>query len=684
MEEASQLLKQPVQYLKGVGPKKAAAYEKLKVKTAGDLIRFYPRDYLDFSSPVPVAAAVPGENAIIKGTVYKKQPEQRIRKGMSLFKVFVTDGEQDMTVTIFNSKYLYDSLELNKTYYFYGKISGNLYRKEMASPAVLPGDEKNLIRPIYHQTEGLTSKTISKDVAGLFSLLGDDVYDPMPSEITREYGLCHLRFALQNIHFPHDRSALSAAKNRLIFEEFLTLQLGLLRLKSRNRKETSVRISPVDLTPFYSALPFSLTGAQQRAVREAVEDMGSPSPMNRLLQGDVGSGKTAVAAALSFVLSKNGFQTALMAPTEILAEQHFHTLSKMLSPCGVKVCLLTGGLTPRQKADLKELIAQGGYSVVVGTHALVQDSVSFHRLGLVITDEQHRFGVGQRSRLIQKGDNPHVLVMSATPIPRTLALMIYGDLDISVLDELPKGRKPVATYAIDSAKRQRAFGYIKKHLDEGRQGYIVCPLIDEADAGELNAAVAYARRLSREDFKGYRVGLLHGRMKSAEKEAVMAAFVKGDIQLLVSTTVIEVGADVPNAVIMLIENAERFGLSQLHQLRGRVGRGEYPSTCILVSDHRGEETRRRLKVMCQTNDGFVISEEDLKMRGPGDFFGSRQHGLPGLKIASMAEDMEVLRKTQALAKQIISADPELSSVQNRGLAGMVAELFSSADQNSFN
>ena len=678
------LFQQPIQYLKGVGPKKAAAYEKLNVRTAGDLIRFYPRDYLDFSDPVPIAAAVPGETCIVKATVFRKQPEQRIRKGMSIFKVFVTDGEQDLTVTIFNSKYLYDALELHKTYYLYGKVAGNLYRKEMASPVVLPESEQRLIRPVYHQTEGLTSKTIGKDVSSLLSALSDDVYDPMPAQIVREQGLCHLRFALQNIHFPKDRSALGCARDRLIFEEFLTLQLGLLRLKSRNRKETSAVIPPTDLTPFTDALPFTLTGAQQRAVREALADMNRTTPMNRLVQGDVGSGKTAVAAALAYALAKNGFQTALMAPTEILAEQHCRTLQGMLSPCGVKVCLLTGAMTPKQKAALKDQIALGEYPVVVGTHALVQDTVSFARLGLVITDEQHRFGVGQRARLIQKGDNPHVLVMSATPIPRTLALMIYGDLDISVLDELPKGRKPIETYAISSDKRKRAFGYIKKHLDQGRQGYIVCPLIDENDAGELNAVTAYAQKLSREDFAGYAVGLLHGRMKAAEKEAVMGAFARGELQLLVSTTVIEVGVDVPNAVIILIENAERFGLSQLHQLRGRVGRGEYASTCILVSDHRGEETRRRLKILCQTSDGFALSEEDLKMRGPGDFFGSRQHGLPGLKIANMAEDMDVLKKTQAIAKTIIADDPELSSPAHRGLADMVADLFGQADENSFN
>ncbi|MDF2567873.1 MAG: ATP-dependent helicase RecG, partial [Oscillospiraceae bacterium] len=514
-------------------------------------------------------------------------------------------------------------------------------------------------------------------------LIKDDLFDPLPGEITERYGLCHIGYALQNIHFPKDKNALEIAKKRLVFEELLTLQLGLLKLRSRNRKSSSVMILDKDISAFLEALPYELTSAQKRAIDEALSDMKEQTPMNRLVQGDVGSGKTMIAAALCYACTKNGFQTALMAPTEILAEQHFHTLNKILSPLGIRICLLTGSLTPKQKTLLKSDIAEGQYDLVIGTHALVQDSTVFHSLGLVVTDEQHRFGVEQRSRLAQKGDNPHILIMSATPIPRTLALIIYGDLDVSVVDEMPIGRKPIETYCIDSRKRARAFGFIKEHIDEGRQAYIVCPLIEDTES-ELNAVTTYAQKLSKEDFVGYSVGLLHGRLKAQQKEQIMRDFSDNKISLLVSTTVIEVGVDVPNAVIMLIENAERFGLSQLHQLRGRVGRGEHQSYCILVSDHKGDETATRLKVMCKTSDGFKISEEDLKLRGPGDFFGERQHGLPALKIANMAENMEVLKHTQNLAKEIMSEDAELFLPKNKGLYTLVSELFGQAFSGGFN
>ena len=676
MKNASNRIKDDIQLLHGVGTRRAEAYRRLGVTTLSGLIRYYPRAYLDFSACVPIADTVLNEVNTIRGTVYRKQPEQRIRKGLSLFRVYVTDGERELVVTIFNSKFMYDALELEKTYLFHGKVTGNFLRREMNAPLFIPETEPCRLQAVYPQTEGLSSKIIRHNVREALDLVGSMV-DPLPDALREAYQLCTLSAALENIHFPFDQTALDASRQRLIFEELLTLQLGLIELKGRSRQTTGVRLERVDLSAFINTLPFALTGAQRRAIDEALLDMRKEQPMNRLLQGDVGSGKTMVAAALAYACAQNGYQTALMAPTEILAEQHYRTLSRTFAPLGINVCLLTGGMTPKQKSDTKTLLREGGYSVAVGTHALLQDTTGFARLGLVITDEQHRFGVEQRSRLTAKGDNPHVLVMSATPIPRTLALIIYGDLDVSVLDELPAGRQPIETYVVGGSKRIRAFGFIKKFLDQGQQAYIVCPLIEEGDSG-LAAAEHYAAALKREVFGQYRVGLLHGRMKPAEKDAVMQAFQSGEIQLLVSTTVIEVGVDVPNAVVMLIENAERFGLSQLHQLRGRVGRGSEQSYCILVSDADGEETRRRLRVMKESNDGFRIAEEDLKLRGPGDFFGSRQHGLPQLRIADMAEDMAVLQTAQTAARNILAADPGLQAPENQGLRSLVDELFANS------
>ena len=462
------------------------------------------------------------------------------------------------------------------------------------------------------------------------------------------------------------------------------LQLGLLRLKGRTRGQAGAVITADYTADYCRLLPYSLTGAQQRAIGDCVKDMMGGSPMSRLVQGDVGSGKTAVAAGVAYTAIRNGWQAAMMAPTEILAEQHMRSLSSLLEPGGIRVGLLTGSLPPAQKRDLLDRLAVGDLDFVVGTHALLSEGVSFSRLGLVITDEQHRFGVDQRARLAAKGANPHMLVMSATPIPRTLALIIYGDLDVSILDELPPGRQPVATFAVDSGKRERAYAYVKKHIDQGRQGYIVCPLVEEGET-DLASAEEYAGRLASGSFRGYPLGLLHGRMKPAEKERVMAAFAAGDITVLVSTTVIEVGVDVPNAVIMVIENAERFGLAQLHQLRGRVGRGRHASTCILISDAQNDEAKRRMKVMCETNDGFRIADEDLKLRGPGDFFGSRQHGLPDLKIADlMGGDMPLFREAQETARVIIGEDPDLNGAQHALLAREVRRLFDRVGDHGLN
>ena len=667
--------------LKNVGPKRAALYEKLGIETVSDLLTFYPRSYQDFTSPKMAAECRDGEPAVIEGKILRKLPPAYIRKGMVLYKLTVTDGMQNFTVTIFNNEYAYYGVHLGETYIFAGKWNrlgnaGNLAMQTYLSPG-----EAATLRPVYPLTEGLSSRMVQLNVQDAIARALPGLPDPIPDSVRAEYGLIGFREAVKEIHFPESREQMETARDRLAFEELLRLTLALKFLKGRGREKTRVRVQRPDLKPFVKSLPFPLTGAQKRVIAEILRDMASPYPMNRLLQGDVGSGKTLVAAAVSYAAIQKGYQAALMAPTEILAAQHEKTLRKFLEPMGVKVGLLTGSLSPKQKAAMREAIERGEIQMVAGTHALVQEATAFHRLGLVITDEQHRFGVHQRQMLGEKGDHPHVLVMSATPIPRTLALIVYGDLDISVIDELPAGRQPIETFSVHSDKRERALTYIRAHLDRGEQGYIVCPLIDKSDAVSAAAATAYRDELAEGIFKGYTVGLLHGRMKPDEKEAVMANFAAGKVQLLVATTVVEVGVDVPNATIILIENAERFGLSQLHQLRGRVGRGDKKSTCILLSDNDGEDNKRRLKVMKETCDGFVIAKEDLKLRGAGDFFGYRQHGMPSLGLADLLEDTALFAKAQAAAAEILQADPGLQKPEHAVLKRQIDEMAAESGKN---
>lgn len=672
-----------IQYLKGVGEKRAALYRKLGIQTIGDLLGYYPRTYLDFSHPYTIQEAPNGETCAVRAIVLKKGNEQRIRRGLSVFKVVVTDQVTDMAITFFNTKYLVDSLKIGEEYLFYGKISATLVRHEMASPMVFPARTDSLFSPVYSLTQGLSNKMISQNVKTALSLTAEETQDALPSPLRERYQLCHRRFAWQNIHFPKDAAALEVARRRLIFEELFLLAIGFSQVKSQTISHRGVPMKPVSLSAYYQALPYRLTGAQLRVIDEACRDMArGTTPMNRLIQGDVGSGKTAVAAACAYFAFQNGCQSVLMAPTEILAEQHYTTLSQLLEPLGMKIGILTGSMTAKEKRHCLGQLSDGQINFIVGTHALLEDSVAFSRLGLVITDEQHRFGVAQRITLAQKGENPHVMVMSATPIPRTLAYIIYGDLDISIIDELPKNRLPIKTYLISNDKLQRAYGFVRRHLDEGRQGYIVCPLVQAAQEGEdaqdLKAAVDYAQALSETVFQGYRVGCLHGKMKAGEKESVMARFQSGEIQLLVSTTVVEVGVDVPNAVIMMIENADRFGLSQLHQLRGRVGRGAHQSYCILVSNTHNPQTIQRLKVICSSNDGFKISEQDLKLRGPGDFFGYRQHGLPALKIADMLTDVKLLDLAQGAARELLEDDPQLKRPEHQLLGTEVKKLLATS------
>ena len=665
-----------IQYLKGVGKARSEKYRKIGISSPYELIYHIPRAYLDFRTHVPVCQAPIGDYSVLKLTIFRKMPPQRVRGGLVICKAAATDGSDDILIVVYNNVYYFQAMKEGETYYMYGKVSGNFLRREISSPVYIRADEKVLIQPIYRLTQGLSVNMVRTNMRQALEIMKQSPFETLSDDIRRRYELVPLTQALEDIHFPPSEAASEAARRRLAFDELLKLRLGMSLMKTRSRKSTAYKMdSAVDIEEFTGGLPFELTDDQKRAVSEMIADLCRDTPMNRLLQGDVGSGKTAVAAAACWFAAKNGVQSALMAPTEILAAQHFKTLTGFLEPFGVKVSLLTGSLTAKKKAEMRAAIASGETDVIVGTHAIIQKEVEYRALGLVITDEQHRFGVEQRAALAEKGSSPHRLVMSATPIPRTLALMIYGDLDISVITQLPNGRKPIKTYAVTGKLRHRAFGFVRQRLDEGRQAYVVCPMIEDSES-DLFAVKSYAENAANGDLKGYTTALLHGKMRAAEKERVMEEFRSGEVQALICTTVVEVGVDVPNAAVMVIENAERFGLSQLHQLRGRVGRGEYESACILITDNTSEECVKRMKIMSSTADGFRISEEDLKMRGPGDFFGSAQHGLPPLKIADIATSTELMHEAQSCADKLLSEDPELSDPQNKALKMDVMRLFS--------
>lgn len=645
-----------IRCLKGVGEKTARLYNKLGIFTVDDLIRHYPRKYLDYGNTVSVKDAPPDTPVFIKATMITPVKESMIRRGLTLYKCNFSDGETVIRVTIFNNKYLAKALRTFDDYILYGKVEKTFTSVSMSSPQIERADKAE-VHPVYPTTEKLSVKAISNSVRNALALVGK-IPETLSDDILKKYDLVSLDFATRQIHFPTDEKNIEPARHRLIFDELLTLQLGLLKLKEKDVKGNSCKIKKDFTNEFYSLLPFTPTGAQQRAVADCIEDMQSDRIMNRLIQGDVGSGKTAVAGAVIYTVIKNGAQAALMAPTEILATQHFESFKKLFASTDVRVALLTGSVKAGEKKEIKRALCNGEIDLIVGTHALIQNDVEFENLGLVCTDEQHRFGVQQRANLAMKGDNPHLMVMSATPIPRTLGLIIYGDLDISLLDELPPGRQEIRTDVVTSAYHKRIYKFIRDAVDRGEQAYIVCSLVDEGES-DLISAKEYADNLAKNEFVGYSVGLLHGKMKPAEKDKVMQSFAEGETQILVSTTVVEVGVDVPNATVMLIENADRFGLSQLHQLRGRVGRGKNKSYCILVSDNKSDSSRERLQVMKHTSNGFDIADYDLKSRGPGDFFGKRQHGLPDLKIADMLEDTETLRQCRECALKMLESDPRL-------------------------
>ena len=653
-----------IRYIKGVGEARAKSLAKLGITDLRSLLSYFPRAYDDRRAYKKIADLIPGENACACAVIAGEPKLSRIRKGLDLVKLRAVDETGALELTYFNQSYLKNTFHTGDAYVFFGRAEGTPSRPQMTNPLFEREGAHQItgrIMPIYPLTAGVSQSMLYKAVEQGLAACVDELPDILPEDVRLVYQLCHTRFAYENIHFPTDDEALSAARRRLAFEELFLLALGLKLLRERRMFVAGKQCKKVDLSPFFTSLPFSLTGAQRRAIGDIARDLTGKRPMNRLVQGDVGSGKTMVAAAAIYMAAKNGLQCALMTPTEILAEQHYRSLAPLLEPLGIPCALLTASTKAKERRALNERLRSGELSLVIGTHALLSPDVQYQNLGLVVTDEQHRFGVNQRAALSAKGDDPHILVMSATPIPRTLALMIYGDLDVSILNELPPGRQKIDTFAVPSSYHERIYAFLRKLVAEGRQAYIVCPMVAENDElpDERKAVTAYAETLQKEVFPDLRIAPIHGKMKPKEKDAVMRAFAAHEIDVLVSTTVIEVGVDVPNAALMLIENAECFGLSQLHQLRGRVGRGRHKSYCVLVSDNKGEENKQRLKVMSSTSDGFAIAEEDLKLRGPGDFFGSRQHGLPSLRVADLSCDLSLLHETQSAAEQLLAADPAL-------------------------
>lgn len=669
-----------VRYIKGIGEQRAKSLHKLNILTLYDLISYFPRAYEDRRQMRRIGELTDGETACIKAMVAAPPTLHRIRKGMELIKLRVVDETGAMEIVFFHQVYLRDRLHAGETYVFFGKAEGTGRRKSMTNPVVETEENRSFtgrILPVYPLTAGVSQNFLVKSVEQGLAACRDLIPDILPDAVRHTHHLCHIGFAYEHIHFPGNEEELAIARRRLVFEELFLLTIGLKKLRVRRDIVTCPPFTDTDLSDFYAALPFSFTAAQRRAVDEILEDLSAGHPMNRLVQGDVGSGKTMVAAAAMVCAARNGRQSAMMAPTEILAEQHYRGLAPLFERLKISCDLLTGTMSAKARRRVLAGLANGEIRVVIGTHALISADVTYRELGLVVTDEQHRFGVSQRAALSDKGENPHLLVMSATPIPRTLALMIYGDLNVSVIDELPPGRQKIDTFSVTGAYRARFYGFLRKEIAAGRQAYIICSMVEkgESAADERKAVTEYAAHLQKAVFPDLRVAYVHGRMKPKEKDAVMAAFCAGETDILVSTTVVEVGVDVPNATVMVVEDADRFGLSQLHQLRGRVGRGQHKSYCILVSDNQKEETRERLRVMTKTSDGFQIAEEDLRLRGPGDFFGARQHGLPTLKVADLTCDMALLREAQDAAEELLRTDPD--GTQYPAITERIAQLFES-------
>ena len=675
-------LTDPVTKLPGIGPLRAGQFRKLGVESVYDLLSFFPRTYEDRTKLTDIAHLVPDEPACFRAMVCSSPVTSHIRNGLDITKVTVADQTARLKLTFFNQPYRGDFLKYGEEYYFYGAVTGDFIGYEMNTPVVETISERGSltrrILPVYPLTAGLSNSLVVRAVGQALAACMDSFPEILPRSVREEYGLADVQTAYRQIHAPDSFPALEAAKKRLIFEEFFIFSAGLMLLRA---KRTVCRRKPYEtekMAEFYSALPFSLTGAQKRVIGEVCADLAQETPMNRLVQGDVGSGKTMVAAAAVFCAARNGEQSALMAPTEILAEQHYASLEVLFAKLGIRCALLTGSMKPGEKKAVREAVQAGQTDLLIGTHALLSEATQFARLGLVIADEQHRFGVGQRAMLSQKGEAPNLLVLSATPIPRTLALILYGDLEVSTIDELPPGRQKVDTFLVGEDMRARINAFIRRQVAGGHQVYIVCPAVEESEAESLKSAELWAQTLQQRVFPELRVALLHGKMKGTEKEAVMSAFKNGEFDILVATTVIEVGVDVPNATLMVVENADRFGLSQLHQLRGRVGRGADKSYCVLFSSVPEGDARTRLEALCKTNDGLKIAEADLAQRGPGDFFGSRQSGLPEFRVASLKLDLALLRQAQEAAHRYLSkTDP--NAAENAALLARIRVLFRDAE-----
>ncbi|MBQ3214923.1 MAG: ATP-dependent DNA helicase RecG [Oscillospiraceae bacterium] len=675
-------LTDPITILQGIGPAKAKQFANLNIFTLGDLICHFPRGYEDRTKLVTIDSLEADRPACFKAVVMNSPRTSHIRKGLDMTKVQVADHTARLNITFFNNRFVTDHLQYGREYIFYGAISGDFTGYSMTNPVFESLDSQPVttrrILPIYPLTAGINNAAILRAVRQALSLC-DPPAEIIPEPVRRQYGILPAERAYYAIHEPTSMEEAELAKRRLIFEEFFVFSAGLSLLRASRGGRQTTPYAQTDMQPFFGALPFTLTGAQLGAIEEIRQDVTSGVPMNRLVQGDVGSGKTMVAAAAAYLAARNGHQAALMAPTEILAEQHFQSLSKLFAPMGIRLALLTGSMRDKAKRETREAIAAGQVDFVIGTHALLTDATQFGNLGMVIADEQHRFGVAQRSKLSAKGTDPHMLVMSATPIPRTLALIMYGDLDVSILNELPPGRQAVDTFLVGESYRARINAFIRKQVSEGHQCFVVCPAVEENEELNIKSAEVWAETLQKTVFPDLRVMLLHGQMKGAEKDAVMSAFAAGGADVLVATTVIEVGVDVPNATLMVIEDADRFGLSQLHQLRGRVGRGSAKSYCILTTHNRNAETIQRLKALCKTTDGFKIAEEDLKLRGPGDFFGSRQSGLPTFRVADLSMDLQTLKDAQAASVQWIDLSGTADTPESAALRQRIGELFHRAE-----
>ena len=675
-------LSDPITILKGIGPTRAKQFENLNIFTLRDLICHFPRGYEDRTKLITIDKLETDVPACFRAMVMNNPRTQHIRKGLDLTRVQIADHTDRLNVTFFNNKFAAEQLRYGQEYIFYGAVSGDFVGYSMTNPIFEALDATPVttrrVLPIYPLTAGLSNQVMLKAVQQALAVC-DTPPEIIPAAVLRQYGILPADRAYQAIHQPASMAEAEMAKKRLIFEEFFVFSAGLSLMRAARKDKKTVPYTNLNLQPFYGTLPFALTGAQKRAIDEICRDMAAGVPMNRLVQGDVGSGKTMVAAAAAYCAVNNRKQAALMAPTEILAEQHHASLTKLFAPMGIRTALLTGSMTPKQKSLVREAIAAGEVDLAIGTHALLSEATVFADLGLVITDEQHRFGVGQRARLSSKGADPHLLVMSATPIPRTLALILYGDLEVSIIDELPPGREPVDTFLVNESYRPRINAFIRKQVAEGHQCFIVCPAVEENEDLGLHAATVWADTLQQTVFPDLRIALIHGQMKGAQKEEAMASFARGEADVLVATTVIEVGVDVPNATLMVIEDADRFGLSQLHQLRGRVGRGGHKSYCILTSHSRNPDTVQRMKAFCKTTDGFKIAEEDLRMRGPGDFFGSRQSGLPVFKVASLSMDLQTLKDAQEASARWIDTEGTADTPEAKALRERIGDLFARAN-----